>query len=278
MLRLAEDDCPAAESTASRSLQSGLDLYLRLRGLQLGAHAQPGGRSSGRVSPGRRVSGWAWIRPRGPEQSEINSLDITHDEKRQEKHRIHQFFSSLLESLGIPLPGETALVTAAAFAASGRLSIYRVLIIAAAAAILGDNGGYWIGRKGGLRLIRRYGRILHIDEVELGRARNFFDRHGGKTVFIGRFIALLRTWAAVLAGAARMSYGTFMLYNALGAVCWAVVVGALGYVFGRNLPQLEHYIGQASLAGALLVALVVGLVLAWRWFEMNRARLVERTQ
>src|SRR2546427_3724429 len=97
MLRLAEDDCPAAESTASRSLQSGLDLYLRLRGLQLGAHAQPGGRSSGRVSPGRRVSGWAWIRPRGPEQSEINSLDITHDEKRQEKHRIHQFFSSLLD-------------------------------------------------------------------------------------------------------------------------------------------------------------------------------------
>src|SRR2546428_12828040 len=96
MLRLAEDDCPAAESTASRSFQSGLDLYLRLRGLQLGAHAQPGGRSSGRVSPGRRVSGWAWIRPRGPEQSEINSLDITHDEKRQEKHRIHQFFSSLL--------------------------------------------------------------------------------------------------------------------------------------------------------------------------------------
>src|SRR3989442_1394533 len=102
MLRLAEDDCPAAESTASRSLQSGLDLYLRLRGLQLGAHAQPGGRSSGRVSPGRRVSGWAWIRPRGPEQSEINSLDITHDEKRQEKHRIHQFFSSLL--VGHPYP------------------------------------------------------------------------------------------------------------------------------------------------------------------------------
>src|SRR5207245_4008032 len=71
---------------------------------------------------------------------------------------------------------------------------------------------------------------------------------------------------------------TFMLYNALGATCWAVVIGGLGYVFGRNLQQLEHYIGQASLAGVLLVALVVGLALLWRWFERNRARLVERTQ
>src|SRR5256886_2434068 len=95
---------------------------------------------------------------------------------------------------------------------------------------------------------------------------------------MGRFIALLRTWTAVLAGAARMPYGRFMLYNALGAVCWAGVVGALGYVFGRNLPRLEHYMGQASLAAALLVALVVGLVLGWRWFERNRTSLVTRTE
>jgi membrane protein DedA with SNARE-associated domain/membrane-associated phospholipid phosphatase len=183
-----------------------------------------------------------------------------------------------LESLGIPLPGETALVTAAAFAALGHLSIYAVVATAVAAAIVGDNGGYWIGRAGGTGLVRRYGRFIHLNESHLARARRFFARHGPKTVFIGRFIALLRTWAAMLAGAARMPYGTFMLYNALGAVCWAVIVGTLGYVFGRNLPQLEHYIGQASLAGALLVALVVGLVLGWRWFETNRAHLVERTQ
>src|SRR2546422_6138536 len=188
------------------------------------------------------------------------------------------FFLVGLESLGLPLPGETALVTAAAFAALGHLSIYGVVATAVAAAVIGDNGGYWIGRKGGIALVRRYGRFLHLNEAHLERARHFFGRHGPPTVFIGRFIALLRTWTAVLAGAARMPYGRFMLYNALGAVCWAGVVGALGYVFGRNLPRLEHYLGQASLAGALLVALIVGLVLGWRWFERNRASLVTRTE
>src|ERR1700704_398863 len=91
-----------------------------------------------------------------------------------------------LESLGIPLPGETALVAAAALAAAGHLSLYRVVANAVAAAILGDNGGYWIGRTGGIALVRRYGRFIHLNEAHLERARRFFERHGPKTGFIGR--------------------------------------------------------------------------------------------
>src|SRR6266700_2104197 len=105
-----------------------------------------------------------------------------------------------LESLGIPLPGETALLSAAALAALGHLSIWAVVGTATAAAVIGDNAGYWIGRRWGVALLRRYGRVLHVDESHLARARGFFDRHGAKAVFLGRFIALLRTWAAVLAG------------------------------------------------------------------------------
>lgn len=188
------------------------------------------------------------------------------------------FFLVGLESLGIPLPGETALVTAAAWAALGHLSIYAVVATAAAAAMVGDNGGYWIGRTGGIVLVRRYGRLIRLNESHLERAHRLFERHGAKTVFIGRFIALLRTWAAVLAGAARMPYPRFMLYNALGAGCWSTIFGTLGFAFGRQLPVLERYIGQASLAAALLLALVVGLGLAARWWEQNRARLVKRTE
>ncbi len=180
-----------------------------------------------------------------------------------------------LESLGIPLPGETVLVTGAAFAASGRLSIYGVVVTATVAAILGDNGGYWIGRKGGLRLVRRYGHHLRIRESHLLRAQEFFRVHGAKTVFIGRFIALLRTWAAVLAGAANMRYGTFMAYNALGGITWAVAFGTLGYLFGRNLPRLEHYIGQATVAVVLLAALLAAMALATGWFRSNSAHLAE---
>src|SRR5437879_11506109 len=95
------------------------------------------------------------------------------------------FFLVGLESLGIPLPGETALVTAAAWAALGHLSIYAVVATATAAAVLGDNGGYWIGRYGGIALVRRYGGFLHLNESHLERGRALFGRHGPSTAFFG---------------------------------------------------------------------------------------------
>jgi membrane protein DedA with SNARE-associated domain/membrane-associated phospholipid phosphatase len=186
------------------------------------------------------------------------------------------FLFVAIESLGIPLPGETVLVTAAALAALGHLSIWWVIAIAAAGGIIGDAAGYWIGRLGGLALLKRYGRYVHFDEHKLERVHAFFDRHGSKAVFFGRFIALLRTWAALLAGTAEMPYRVFTLYNVLGGITWATLFGTLGYVFGRSLPLLERYIGQASLAVVLLVALVVALTLAWRWFNANREFLAER--
>lgn len=169
-----------------------------------------------------------------------------------------------LESLGIPLPGETALVSAAAYAARGHLDIYVVIATAAGAAIIGDNGGYWIGRKGGIALVRRYGRFVHLKEAHLDRARTFFERHGPKTVFIGRFIAILRTWAAVLAGAGCMRYGKFTLYNALGGVIWAAMFGTLGYLFGRNLPALEQGIGRVSLVLLIVATIGAAFLLARR--------------
>lgn len=186
------------------------------------------------------------------------------------------FLFVAVESLGIPLPGETVLVTAAALAALGHLSIWWVIAIAAAGGIMGDAAGYWIGRLGGVALLKRYGRFVHFDEHKLEKVHSFFERHGSKAVFFGRFIALLRTWAALLAGTAEMPYRVFTLYNVAGGITWASLFGTLGYVFGRSLPLLERYIGQASLALVLLIALVVALWLGWRWFNTNREFLAER--
>jgi membrane protein DedA with SNARE-associated domain/membrane-associated phospholipid phosphatase len=179
-----------------------------------------------------------------------------------------------LESLGIPLPGEAALLTASAFAAQGHLSIVGVILAAAAGGIVGDAAGYWIGRKGGLVAVRRYGKVLHVSDATLERAQGFFQRHGGKTVFFGRFVSLLRMWAAVLAGVSRMPYGRFTLYNVAGGLCWATLFGSLGYLFGRSLPQLQKAVGQAGAMVALLVAVIVALVLLGRWFEDHQDQVL----
>jgi membrane protein DedA with SNARE-associated domain len=170
-----------------------------------------------------------------------------------------------LESLGLPLPGETALLTASAYAAAGHLSIVGVVAAAVAGAVLGDAGAYWIGRTGGLALVRRYGHLLRIDDARLERAQGFYRRHGGPTVFFGRFVSLLRILAALLAGVTRMPYARFTLYNVAGGVCWATLFGTLGYGFGRQLPKLEHTVGQVGALLGLMVALlvVVGVVGPW---------------
>jgi len=179
-----------------------------------------------------------------------------------------------LESLGLPLPGETALLTASAYAAAGHLSIVGVVAAAVVGAVLGDAGAYWIGRTGGLALVRRYGRLLRIDDAKLERARGFYRRHGGKTVFFGRFVSLLRMLAALLAGVTRMPYARFTLYNVTGGISWAVLFGALGYAFGRQLPALERTVGQVGGLLALLAALLVVVIAAGPWLVHHAGDLV----
>jgi membrane protein DedA with SNARE-associated domain len=162
----------------------------------------------------------------------------------------------LIESLGVPLPGEIALVTAAAYASLGHISIAIVILLGAVGAIVGGALGYWIGIKGGLPLVAHYGGYVGIRKSHIDRAHAFFEKHGAKTILFGRFVAVLRTWAAVVAGAAAMSFTKFVTYNTIGSVAWAVVFGLLGYYFGRDLPLLEKYIARASFA--TLVAVAIG--------------------
>jgi undecaprenyl-diphosphatase len=179
-----------------------------------------------------------------------------------------------LESLGLPLPGETALLTASAYAAAGHLSIVGVVAAAAVGAVLGDAGAYWIGRTGGLALVRRYGRLLHIDDARLDRAQGFYRRHGGPTVFFGRFVSLLRILAALLAGVTRMPYGRFTLYNVAGGICWATLFGTLGYGVGRQLPAVERTLGQVGALLGLLLALVVVVAIAGPWLVRHAGDLL----
>jgi membrane protein DedA with SNARE-associated domain len=179
----------------------------------------------------------------------------------------------LLESLGIPLPGEIALVTAAAYASHGRISIIVVIALAAIGASVGGVLGYWIGVKGGLPLITRYGGYIGVRKSHVEKAHAFFERNGSKTILFGRFVAVLRTWASVIAGAACMSFAKFVTYNTLGSVVWAIVFGFLGFYFGRDLPLLERYISRASFGVFALAAL--GLVV-FLFYKRRKARAIRR--
>jgi membrane protein DedA with SNARE-associated domain len=166
-----------------------------------------------------------------------------------------------LESAGAWVPGETALVTAGVLAAQGHLSIELVVLVAALAAILGDNIGYWIGRAGGRRLAERLPWLARF----LPPAERFFTRHGGKAVFFARFLAGLRVTGAWMAGISRMHWWRFFGWNALGGIVWATAVGLIAYFFGRAAGDaISHYgLYGAAVAVVLGAAALVGVHL-WR--------------
>ncbi len=181
----------------------------------------------------------------------------------------------LLECAGVPMPGETALIVAAAFAGTGKLDITIVIAVAAGAAIFGDAGGYWIGRYYGRNLINRYGKWIHLNEHRLNKIEGYFNKHGSKTVFLGRYFALLRTYSALFAGICRMPYATFTLFNALGGITWAICFGVLGYIFGQNLPLLEKIARTIGWALTLPLILIAISMFTWRWGLKNQERLVK---
>jgi membrane protein DedA with SNARE-associated domain len=177
------------------------------------------------------------------------------------------FLIVMLESSGVPVPGETALVTAGVFAQRGSLNIASVIAVAAVAAIVGDNIGYWIGRTGGRSVIERWS----FASGSLPWAERFFRRHGPKTIFLARFFAVLRVTAAWLAGISRMHWWTFFLWNAAGGICWAALVGLVAYYVGQTAADaISHY---GLIGGAVVIGVaVVGLVALHFW----RKRLVEQ--
>jgi membrane protein DedA with SNARE-associated domain len=171
------------------------------------------------------------------------------------------FAGVFLENAGLPVPGETALLAGAALANLGRLSLWRVVVTAIAAAILGDNLGFFIGRRGGRWLLERYGGRLGITTARLAGFDRFFERYGARTVFAARFITGLRVVGAVLAGASGLPWPTFLFYNATGAVVWCSAVAAAGYTLANSWDTLERWIGRTGVAG---LALVIVLLLVAR--------------
>jgi membrane protein DedA with SNARE-associated domain len=169
-----------------------------------------------------------------------------------------------LESIGLPLPGEATLIAAAIYAGTTKqLNIWLVIASASLGAILGDNVGFWLGRELGFRLLVRYGSYVGLNESRIKVGQYLFQLHGGKIVFFGRFFALLRIWAALLAGANQMAWPKFLLFNAGGAVLWAALYGLGAYYLGHALESLAK--PAAIVLGIIgILVLVVLLVFTKR--------------
>jgi membrane protein DedA with SNARE-associated domain len=178
----------------------------------------------------------------------------------------------MIESFGIPLPGETALIAFGVLASEGHYSIASVIAVAAAGAIVGDNLGYWlIGRAGGRALFRRWGWLHQYSDRVLPPAESIMARHGGAAVFFGRFIAILRSTVAWVAGLTRMRWWRFLFWNAAGGIVWATAVGLAAYYGGKALADA---IARYGLYAGVLIA--VGIVVGWLGLRFARRRLERR--
>jgi membrane protein DedA with SNARE-associated domain len=182
-------------------------------------------------------------------------------------------FFVMIESSGIPFPGETMLLLAAFYAAVYHdLALPLVITCAAIGAILGDNIGYSVGRTGGKALVEKYGHYIFLKPERITQTEHFFARHGDKTVFFGRFVAILRAWSAFLAGVNNMNWPKFLLYNAAGGILWAIIYGLIGYyagkVFHDNFSAVEHLAGRTTLILAIFI--ILGALIAFLLYKKRK--------
>ncbi len=165
----------------------------------------------------------------------------------------------MLENAGIPLPGETVLLAAGFFASEGHFSLLAVMALGAVGAMLGDNIGYFVGKRAGRPLLDRYGRYLFVSPPRIASLEAFFAHHGPNAVLIGRFVSGFRVFIALFAGVSRMRWRVFLVYNAAGAVLWASAITSLGYFFGQSWALLDRWMGRVAMIAIGTVA--VGLLL-----------------
>ena len=169
---------------------------------------------------------------------------------------------------GLLVPGESLVLASGFFAHQGVLSLDAVIVAAALGAIAGDNIGYQLGARLGRACLLRHGRRLGVTDARLRRAERFFERHGPKAVFVGRFVGFARALVPFVAGASRMAYRRFVVFDTLGAALWTVTFVVLGYALGASWRVAEKWVGRVGLVAGLVGA-IVGLVL---WLRRRRAR------
>jgi membrane protein DedA with SNARE-associated domain len=180
----------------------------------------------------------------------------------------------MIESLGIPFPGETMVIAAALYAGfTHHLEVWLIWVTASAGAIVGDNIGYGIGRWGGYRLLLRYGSKIRLDQAKLKVGKLIFAQHGGKVVFFGRFISILRTYAAFLAGTNQMDYWRFFVFNASGGIVWSAAYAFGFYYAGKSLKGVRGPVDYGL--GAAAVVVVIAFVL---WLRRNERRLERQAE
>ena len=183
-----------------------------------------------------------------------------------------------IESIGIPIPGESALITAGAIAGSGALSAVGVFFAALTGNVLGGMAGYWMGVRSGHAIIARFGRVLRINDERMAKAHVFFEKHGASALIVGRYIAVVRSFLGMLAGVSEMPRKKFLVYNLLGGIIWSLTFTVVGFFFGKNLPALKRELGRVGIVLGIVVAVVILFVVGWRWFSANGPRVIAGMQ